>query len=166
MPSLPQELKARFDQKWAAFRDAAQAAGVVFADIEPLRRMARCVFACSDFVAASCIRDPDMLRTLAESGDLERSYRPESYREKLGRALAENLTENAFEQSLRRVRRYEMVRIAWRDLGGLAGLEETMADLSGFADACIDRALEFLYRRQCQTAGSPTGTTGLSSRWR
>ena len=38
---------------------------------------------------------------------------------------------------LRRWRRREMVRIAWRDLAGHATVEETLADLSAFADDAI-----------------------------
>lgn len=41
---------------------------------------------------------------------------------------------------LRRFRLYEMVRIAYRDLAGRADLEETMADLSALADACVNHA--------------------------
>jgi len=56
---------------------------------------------------------------------------------------------------LRIFRRREMVRIAWRDLAGWAELQETMADLSHLADACIQFALAFLYRQACEKIGTP-----------
>ena len=61
---------------------------------------------------------------------------------------------------LREFRRFEMVRIAWRDLAGRATLEATVADLSEFADACLQAALDFVYRAQCRTCGVPRGEDG------
>jgi glutamate-ammonia-ligase adenylyltransferase len=56
---------------------------------------------------------------------------------------------------LRRWRRREMVRIAWRDLAGWAHLEETLADLTSFADAAIRTACEFAYRPLVARYGEP-----------
>ena len=53
-----------------------------------------------------------------------------------------------------------MVRIAWRDLAGLADLAETTADLSALAEACLDHALAWLYRWQSAAQGVPTGADG------
>ena len=41
----------------------------------------------------------------------------------------------------RRLRRRELVRIAWRDLTGRAALGEVLADLTQLADTAIDVAL-------------------------
>ena len=42
------------------------------------------------------------------------------------RACADASGDDALASALRRLRRREMVRIAWRDIGGLADLEETL----------------------------------------
>ena len=61
---------------------------------------------------------------------------------------------------LRNFRQREMVRIAWRDLSGRAALAETMADLSAFADACIDCSLSVLYNLHCCVDGTPRAKNG------
>jgi len=56
--------------------------------------------------------------------------------------------------------RREMTRIAWRDLGGAATLEETLADLSDFADAAIAQALHGLDGLQRARRGTPRDAAG------
>ncbi|MDX2226544.1 MAG: bifunctional [glutamate--ammonia ligase]-adenylyl-L-tyrosine phosphorylase/[glutamate--ammonia-ligase] adenylyltransferase [Verrucomicrobiae bacterium] len=46
--------------------------------------------------------------------------------------------------ALRTLKEREMLRIAFRDLGGLASFAETVHDLSLLADVCVQRALEIL----------------------
>src|SRR4029077_3910667 len=47
-----------------------------------LREVVPQVFACSDFVAQSCVRHPAMLSELIESGDLLRALTPKQYAER------------------------------------------------------------------------------------
>ena len=61
---------------------------------------------------------------------------------------------------LRKWRRREMVRIAWRDLAGWAHLEETLADLTSFADAAIRIACEFARRPLVARYGEPCSEGG------
>ncbi|NIN39337.1 MAG: bifunctional glutamine synthetase adenylyltransferase/deadenyltransferase, partial [Gammaproteobacteria bacterium] len=61
---------------------------------------------------------------------------------------------------LRRLRRQEWVRIAWRDIGGLADLDESVGDASAFAEAAIQIALERLHQRQCADVGTPESNAG------
>ncbi|MCB1778028.1 MAG: bifunctional [glutamate--ammonia ligase]-adenylyl-L-tyrosine phosphorylase/[glutamate--ammonia-ligase] adenylyltransferase, partial [Candidatus Competibacteraceae bacterium] len=63
--------------------------------------------------------------------------------------------------ALRRGRRREMMRIAWRDLAGLAELTETLGDLTDLADAAVNAALARLYAWQCQQRyGAPCDSQG------
>lgn len=55
-----------------------------------------------------------------------------------------------------------MLRIAFRDLAGLAGLGETMTDLSALADACLEAALASIYQQMIKKYGTPKGKSGLS----
>lgn len=110
------------------------------------------VFAASDFVAESCIRSP----SLFDDSTLERltaAASPGEIAAQVRHALAACDSESGLHAALRRVRRREMVRIAWRDLAGLAGLDETLGDLSDLADACIDAALARLSDWQAQERG-------------
>jgi len=106
----------------------------------------------SAFVAEQCGKSPDLLIDLIDSGDLTRVYPTNFYPDQLN-ALAVD-SENALMSELRKFRRREMVRIAWRDLAGWADLQETLMDLSQLADACIRHALDFLYRQATEKRGT------------
>ncbi len=119
------------------------------------------VFAASDFVAQSCARDPQLLLRLIASGDLERSVAaPEFAARAAALFAAATPGESECMALLRRWRRYEYTRIAWRDLAGWAQVPATLAELSGCADAAIEAAL--LQARTALVAryGEPRSVTG------
>ncbi|MBI5782487.1 MAG: hypothetical protein HZA69_01955, partial [Gammaproteobacteria bacterium] len=103
------------------------------------------VFAASEFVARGCVQQPALLNDLISSRDLLRSYPAGDLAARAAKFLAEAADEPALKTRLRRLRRRELVRIAWRDLAGWADLHETLATLSEFADACVDGALAKLH---------------------
>ena len=126
------------------------------------------VLACSDFVFSSCERHPAMFADLVSSGDLGAPYpaalaaaadRP-SLQERAEAAAGAAETIEALMVNLRRLRRREMVRIAWRDIGGLADFEETVGDTSDLADAIIGASVGRLHEWQCADLGTPTGHSG------
>jgi glutamate-ammonia-ligase adenylyltransferase len=67
-------------------------------------------------------------------------------------------------QGLRLFRLKHMLRIAWRDLAGLAATTETLANLTDLAEACVDSSLEFLYQDQCRQLGVPQDEAGRQQR--
>jgi glutamate-ammonia-ligase adenylyltransferase len=162
---LPERLQKEVDEHWQAYTDAAIAAGVsVPAHPDFLRSLQR-VWAASAFVARSCIRHPLLLPDLLETGDLLGDYAAEEYADKLRAAVAAAGDEAELGRLLRQVRRREMVRIAWRDLAGWAGLDEVLRDLSALADACVNAALERLFAWQSGAAAAGQqgrGTPALS----
>ena len=164
LKELPKILTADFERKWNAFCIESEKADISLPDNPEFLKTLKLVFVFSDFVAASCTRNPEMIAGLIESGDLKQRYSPDTYNTKIKTSLAEAKDDNTLEQILRRIRTREMVRIAWRDLTGLADLAETMSDLSAFADACIDHTLSILYDRQCTKFGIPTGSDNLPLR--
>jgi glutamate-ammonia-ligase adenylyltransferase len=116
------------------------------------------VFAASDFVAQACARDADLLNDLNGEYGLLRLSRPGDHG---SRAPVAGIGSDAdMLSALRRWRRREMVRIAWRALAGWAEVEETLADLSDFADAAIQVAVA--HARQALTAryGEPRSSSG------
>ena len=62
--------------------------------------------------------------------------------------------------ALRRLRRRELVRIAWRDLTGGAVLTETLGELSALADAAIVAGLSFASRALGARHGTPRSPGG------
>ncbi|MEK7734628.1 MAG: bifunctional glutamine synthetase adenylyltransferase/deadenyltransferase, partial [Pseudomonadota bacterium] len=81
------------------------------------------VFATSEFVARSCAREPDLLAGLIESGELFRAYAPGELTGQILAVTAAAGDEAVLSHALRRRRAREMVRIAWRDLAGMAALD-------------------------------------------
>jgi glutamate-ammonia-ligase adenylyltransferase len=94
---------------------------------------------------------------LIETGDLLARYKPGDYAVRAPQSL---LPEAEAIAALRRWRKREMVRIAWRDLAGWAPLEETLTDLSAFADAAIAAAQHYAYQTLVERYGVPRSAEG------
>jgi glutamate-ammonia-ligase adenylyltransferase len=157
---LPKELLEDAQHKWDAFKSAADSAGIPSPKDPSIISSLHRVFALSDFVSESCIRDPSMLHDLIQSGDLQRTFSADDYRQFLAEKLNGIHQEKELSRMLRRYRRRAMVRIAWRDLAGWADLAQTVADLSSLADACLDQAYGLLFKWQSEKFGIPAAADG------
>lgn len=158
LSELPADLRAGFNRQWERFIESA-AGGAAPAPVTARTELPR-VWIASDFVAAWCIRHPDRLVGLLGSGDLERRYGDGEMRRRLDAELAGVADEAALDRKLRDFRQREMVRVAWRDLAGFGALEDTMADVSDLADACIDAALIHHHEWLGQRFGTPRDEAG------
>ncbi len=158
--TLSAELSDESRKKWEEFCAALQNAGIVFPDDSELKAAFQRVFVFSDFVAKQCIRNPKCVAELILSADLRRQYSEGEYSTRLQSLLAQVKDETELCSILRQARRREMVRIAFRDLAGMADLTETMSDLSDFADACAEQALSILYFQNCMNFGIPMSANG------
>jgi len=129
-----------------------------FADWTPERwaQFAR-VTAASEFVIEQSVRDPLMLLTLVQSGELDRAFAPGELCAQIAAAVNAAQNEDELGRALRRQRARHQVRIIWRDLTRQADLVQTCRDLSDMADATIDQAYQWLYSRHCEQFGTPTG---------
>jgi [glutamine synthetase] adenylyltransferase / [glutamine synthetase]-adenylyl-L-tyrosine phosphorylase len=150
---LPREvsLSARAVQALERMREEPGSAN--YAD-DPLLRHA-CY--CSEFITAAVAGDPALPGRLLGDGALETPFRPERLRLP---ADAMSLDEPGFMRALRLLRRDEMVRIALRDLGGRAELEETLYALSTIADFCLRQACDYSRRVLCGRHGEPFAEDG------
>jgi len=142
---------------WEQFLGASQEQGTRFAVDERVEKSLPGVWAASAFVAHACIQSPALLSALSAGGELVTAYPDGGHRERLEAALQGVEDEDALLKALRRFRRREMVRIAWRDLAAWAVLDETLADLSSLAAACVDCALQRLAAWQERELGVPHG---------
>ncbi|CAI8828159.1 bifunctional [glutamate--ammonia ligase]-adenylyl-L-tyrosine phosphorylase/[glutamate--ammonia-ligase] adenylyltransferase [Pseudomonas sp. IT-P260] len=115
------------------------------------------VSAGSDFVIEQSVRDPLMLLSLVQSGELDRPFAPGELCAQIAAAVNTAQSEDELGRVLRRQRARHQVRIIWRDLNRQADLVQTCRDLSDMADATIDQAYQWLYSRHCQQFGTPTG---------
>jgi len=161
MENFSKELQKEAGIKWAEFTSALEKKEISFPENPQIKEMLQQIFAFSDFAAKTCIRYPEIIYDLICSNDLLRSYDSKDYthiiKKRIGNELKEVAAEDRLCSILRRIRMREMLRIACRDLGGLADLEETMTDLSAFADASIEEALYHLYKWHCEQWGLPLG---------
>ena len=118
------------------------------------------VFALSDFVAESLIKQPALIPCLFESNLLTTADRTEQLIIELKTALSETENEAQLHQTLRFFRRKHMVVIAWRELLNLSTLQESFIHISLLADQLILQSLNWLYQLQCQEQGTPIGESG------
>ncbi len=118
------------------------------------------VFAASPFVAESCARQSGLLAGLVEHGDLFRAYDEHDHGKQRSADLATVGDEAALLRALRRFRRREMVRIAWRDLAGWAPTVETLRELTWLADACVQGALDWWDAELQRRHGTPRDAQG------
>ena len=161
---------------WTAFCDAAKKTGSTFSPDDPGAKALATAFGFSEFVCESCVRHPEMALDLIDSGNLVTSMadgalhgRLQSFFDTTTKAAVAEAAPSeqllpGLKTALRQFRRREMVRIAVRDLAGLAQLEETMTDLSALARAAIDGALEPLYASLCGMLGVPRDSGGIRQR--
>lgn len=157
---LPAVLHPQVECSWEQYLQAASAEGVAIpVHVDFLKVLFR-VWGCSEFVSRSCIQHPALLAELLHSGDLLSDYLAGDYRVKVGQALEKIRNEDELAEALRHLRRYEMVRIAWRDLAGWTRLGETLRDLSLLAEACIEGALALLEKWLRREVGTPHSEQG------
>ncbi|TLY99430.1 MAG: bifunctional [glutamate--ammonia ligase]-adenylyl-L-tyrosine phosphorylase/[glutamate--ammonia-ligase] adenylyltransferase, partial [Gammaproteobacteria bacterium] len=124
-----------------------------------IRDSIQAVFAASDFVAQSCVRDAQCFASLV-GGDLQRRLAAADFAARAPPPADPATPEALFQAELRRWRRRELTRIAWRDLAGWADLCETLADLTAFADAAIGTALAHARRALVARYGEPRSAAG------
>ncbi|WP_051906717.1 bifunctional [glutamate--ammonia ligase]-adenylyl-L-tyrosine phosphorylase/[glutamate--ammonia-ligase] adenylyltransferase [Methylomarinum vadi] len=155
--SLPDALQAIVAPFFADLNERLAQRQPLLSDERVRRSIAR-VACCSEFVRESCLRNPQILCDLVESGDLFSAQCRGNY----SKAIEPETIDNDADlmKQLRQFRRREMVRIAWRDLAGWADLDETMQDLTALAEACIQTSLDYLYRQGCERRGTPVSQDG------
>lgn len=138
---------------------ADETGGKVDTDPSIARDMVR-VFLFSEYVSSALTRNPDIFNNLVNSEDLVKSYSSDSYIHRLNRDILPDMELPAVKEVLLKTKLTETIRIAWRDLTGKAGLEETIKDLSNLADAIVDRAVSVIYDSFAAEYGIPVDMDG------
>jgi len=129
------------------------------------------IWACSEFVPRVMIRYPQLYFELIQSDSFNQSFSFEHYCLLLSQRFQTLALSNtaqsddvAIMRQLRHFRQQQMLRIAWRDLAGLADTTETLRNLSELAECCIDITLERLFQAQCKQLGTPLKSDGTVQR--
>jgi len=153
-------LQSQVETEWTSWCEQATQAGLAAPTDAHIVSALKRVWEASSYVSKACLRDLELLPQLLDSGDLHNPYLAGDMASRLAAQLAEVRDEAQLAQHLRRFRRYQIVRIIWRDIAGWAELAETLEDLSALADACIEQAQALLYAWTCEELGTPRNTTG------
>ncbi len=159
LTALPASLQEIALARWRDILQRAQEQGVDVAPLACHPQWPR-VLAGSDFVARSALAAPAVVVSLVTEGELSRDKDLESYRSLLAPLVEAAADESELAVVLRRFRRREMVRIAWRELGGAVPEEVVLAELSALAEACIDLGLARLTGWQAGQWGQPLDAEG------
>lgn len=113
------------------------------------------LLAISSICGTRLIQDPDILRWLANPETTLNSRAPAQMAVALQMTIgADNVSTDAF-RPLRLWKNREMVRIALREIAGVATLEETTAELSHLAEICIRRVFRHWDAELRERYGSP-----------
>ncbi|HEY6307311.1 MAG TPA: hypothetical protein VI488_12725 [Candidatus Angelobacter sp.] len=112
------------------------------------------IFGHSYWLGETLLHSPEILYSLHREKNLERSLGREDYRQSLAR-LRSQARETETVLLLARFKKREYVRIAVRDLLGIATLAETAEEISALADVIIEEALREAESRMQRRYGRP-----------
>ncbi len=143
----------------AALR-AHATAGPLLAQAPALAEAAARVAVGSEFAGDLLIREPGWLVALHESGEFDTPPDRDALARRLALPAAQD--EAAAMASLRRHRQREMLRIAWRDLCGLADVPQALRELSDLADAAIGCAVDWCAATLGVRHGTPRDPAGAA----
>jgi glutamine synthetase adenylyltransferase len=119
------------------------------------------VFAHSQFLGETLVRNPDLLASILQEKSLDRSFSRDDFHERLQR-FGTHGGERDVSTLLARLKRRQYVRILLRDVLKIAPLAETTAEISALADVLLEGALEEaqreLQRRSTWTKAAGCGT--------
>jgi glutamate-ammonia-ligase adenylyltransferase len=155
---VPAELRPALDARLAQLAEHGGDPGDDTAG--PLRATLPLVWACSDFVADACLRDRNLLAWLAGPGRLHEQAARESLVADLEARLDPAADAAFYMDELRRFRRRQLARIAWRDLADFTDVETVLRELTLLADVCIESACARAARELETRYGLPRGEDG------
>src|SRR5436190_6000243 len=139
-------------------------AGGVVPDAAAARALLEAILGSGEFLPELLNADAGAFARLAADPWLRRAKSAEALARDV-RAAAGGAADLAdLQRRLRRVRRYEMLRLGVRELGwGIT--EEVARELSGFADACLDVAVEICDGELRRELGEPRADDGAPVRF-
>ena len=155
---LPLALQTEVLRALSQFDDACSAVNVT----SPRERaeLTR-LFAASPFMATYAAREPARFVALVgEGAPLEAAREPQWHRARIAAALAPASTDDEVRRALRQHRNAELVRIAWRDLAGVATLEAVLQELSALADALVAETARWVANQLESRFGIPCDEKG------
>lgn len=152
MQTLPSELNALSDERWAELKNNA---GLSEDSVPDDFKSA---LGLSDFIYDYCRRNPDYLQS---SGLLDGEFELiKDYECALSQLLDTVDSEAALLSAIRVFRNDNMLRIAFCDLLNKQSIADSLAQVSALSQALITQTYQWYYRHFCDKYGTPEGEYG------
>lgn len=151
--TVPMLLQPMLELAWQPLKDAG---------LEPskgYREQWNQVLIGSEYLREQCLRQPSLFFWLEEQASVAQ-LEAVSLEQELQQALADAVGVDALQAPVRAFRHRYLCRIIWRDLAGIASLEETVSELSLLADTLLKVCQQVLFTAFCQKYGTPTNMQG------
>jgi glutamate-ammonia-ligase adenylyltransferase len=120
------------------------------------------VWYASPFIRRVCVSQPEWLASLLVNGELQKNYSLDDYIVLLNEAVINVDSVETMQKKLRRARVAAFARIAWRDLQGYTSVQQTLSELSFFAEACVEETLLWCFKWQQSKAKNNNFIENLS----
>ena len=102
----------------------------------------------SPFIKRVCVSQPKWLQTLFRNDELHIDFDMEIYRHQLSEVVTVADDVESAQQKLRQKRFAAFARIAWRDLQQYTTVQQTLFELSAFAEICVQETLQWCFEWQ------------------
>ena len=128
------------------------------------------IFALSPYLMNTAVRYPQALLDFINEGALEPDWQLpvvgelKTSIENLAADIADKPDEEAQMKALRQVRHAQLMRILWRDITGVADVDETLQQLSALADACVQAACNWSEQAMHERFGIARDAAGVEQR--
>jgi len=161
---LPVDLRGAVSNSWQTYENRCSDLNIDPVEDDHVLAILVKVWCCSQFVTSWCIGHPDLFRELVLSGDLFSKDLRSCFLSTLKSRIERLQMESDVIAEIRQFRNRQLVRIAIRDIGGLADLSETMGDLTAIAEASLQVAHDYLFVQCCKGKGTPKLSGGQPQR--
>lgn len=164
LSGIPTDLQSGVSDTWQNYQSVCSTSGIdPITDHQVLPVLAK-AWACSQFISTWCANRPLELADLVKDGDLFNASLRQTFLPTLKKRALGCSSEQDLISQLRHFRNRQLVRIAIRDIGGLADLEETLKDLTGVAEASLQIAHDTLYEQAREKGETPLLSDGQPQR--
>lgn len=103
------------------------------------------VWYASPFIKRVCLSQSQWLQTLFSERELHCDFNKEIYRKQLHQVVSDSDSIEAIQHHLRVKRAAAFARIAWRDLQHYSIVQQTLHELSAFAEICAQETLQWCF---------------------
>lgn len=120
------------------------------------------VLSMSDFIGKTLLQYPKECADIIVKGGLTDPYFSLDPSDAIESTIVDGLSDIELKKRLRILRRTRMMAIAWRDLTGLADIEETLVSLSNLAEGIVITTIDVVRHSLFKAFGDALDKNGLS----